>query len=147
VTTLKRFIIALIAGAAVFSIAFGAAAALSVNGGVLQAGDDGDVTCTSAVAVEGWGLETDADTVLSVRISGFANACFGADAFVRLTDGTGSYITGNLTPDDPPSALNPDGGNPIDENEERFAIPGGIDPEAVEDVHVWIEGGGGTADD
>jgi hypothetical protein len=134
----KRFIIALIAGAAVFSIAFGAAAALSVNGGVLQAGDDGDVTCTTGVAVQGWGLETDDDLVHSVRINGFANACFGADAFVRLTDGLGGYITDNLVPDD---------GNPIDENEERFVIPGGEDPELIEDVHVWIEGGGGTPDD
>ena len=133
---MKRFIIALVAGAAVFSIAFGAAAALSVNGGVLQAGRDGDVTCTTGVAVQGWGLETDTDTVLSVRISGFAG-CEGADALVRLT-GTGGYITGNLVPDD---------ANPINEDEERFVIPGGIDPTLVEDVHVWIEGGGGIADD
>jgi len=133
----KRFIIALIAGAAVFSIAFGAAAALSVNGGVLQAGDDGNVTCTDGVAVQGWGLETDDDLVHSVRIDGFAG-CEGADAFVRLTDGLGGYLTDNLTPDD---------GNPIDADEERFPIPGGVDPELVEDVHVWIEGGGGIADD
>ncbi len=133
---MKRFIIALIAGAAVFSIAFGAAAALSVNGGVLQAGRDGDVTCTAAVEVEGWGLETDTDSVGSVRISGFAG-CEGADAFVRLLDSGGSYLTGNLTPDD---------GNPIDSDEERFVIPGGVNPTVVDDVRVWIEGGGGTAD-
>ena len=133
---MKRFIIALIAGAAVFSIAFGAAAALSVNGGVLQAGRDGDVTCTTGVAVAGWGLETDTNTVDSVRISGFAG-CFGADAFVRLVDSGGSYLTGNLVPDD---------ANPINEAEERFLIPGGINPTVVDDVRVWIEGGGGTAD-
>jgi hypothetical protein len=137
VTRVKRFIIALIAGAAVFSIAFAAAAALSVNGGVLQAGRDGDVTCTAAVEVEGWGLETDTNSVNSVRISGFAAACFGADAFVRLVDSGGSYLTGNLVPDDL---------NPINETEERFVIPGGISPAVVDDVRVWIEGGGGTPD-
>jgi hypothetical protein len=124
------------AGSMVFAVAFASAAFLSVNGGVLQAGADADVTCSDGVAVQGWALETDTDSVNAVRINGFDD-CFGADVFVRLTDGTGAYLTGNLVPDD---------GNPINEAEERFPFSG-IDPGLIEDVHVWIEGGGGTADD
>jgi hypothetical protein len=134
--TLRRFLVALMAGSMVFTVALASAAFLSVNGGVLQAGADADVTCSDGVAVQGWALETDTDTVNAVRINGFGD-CAGADVFVRLTDENGAYLTGNLVPDD---------GNPINEAEERFPFSG-IDPLTIEDIHVWIEGGGGTAND
>lgn len=133
---MKRILVALMAGAAVFTIAFASAAFLSVNGGVLQAGEDNDLTCSDGVAVQGWGLETDTDSVNSVRINGFDD-CAGADVLIRLTDGTGTYLTGNIAPDD---------GNPINEAEERFAFAA-TDPSDIGDIHVWIEGGGGTPDD
>ncbi len=42
---MKRFLVALLAGAAVFAVVFGAAATLSVDGNTLQGGYDGDLTC------------------------------------------------------------------------------------------------------
>lgn len=131
---MKRFFVALIAGTAVFSIAFAAAAALSVDGGVLQAGADDTLTCTESVRVDGWVLETDDgnEALKAVRIQGFG-PCGGNEVFVRLTDADGNFITGNLEPAD---------GNPLSgapDNEQRFNIPDpGVDPADVHDIHVWI---------
>jgi hypothetical protein len=72
------------AGAMVFAVAFAAAATLSVNGGVLQAGEDTNLTCTATANVQGWGLETDTGLVDSVRVA-YSPDCVGSDMFVIIT--------------------------------------------------------------
>jgi hypothetical protein len=82
---MKRFVVALIAGAAVFTLAFGAAAALNVNGEVIQAGATFDVVCDAdGIQVDGWGLETDTSLVSYVRFAGVDTACDGAAVFVNV---------------------------------------------------------------
>ena len=53
---MKRILAALMAGAAVFTIAFASAAALGVNGNVIQAGVDSDVSCDTDGVNANWGL-------------------------------------------------------------------------------------------
>jgi len=94
---MKRLIVALLVGGALFAAAFGAAAMLDpVNGGVIQAGTDGNLTCDrDGVQVLGWGLNSMTGLVENVRIGGVADACAGAglQARITLSDGT-QYITG-----------------------------------------------------
>ncbi len=123
---MKRFLIALVAGSAVFSIAFASAAALDVNGGTIQYGQDNALTCTASATVDGWGADADTGTTTYVRIN-YNPACAGNDMFVRITtngtvvrafsksplDATGS--TGNLP----------------------FAALANVD---ITDIHILIEG-------
>lgn len=132
---MKRFLIALIAGTAVFAVAFAAAATLSVNGGTIQAGSDDSVVCTNSANVDGWGLETDTGLVGYVRLL-YYPGCAGNDMFVTIThngtpvadakttlDNTGS--TGNLTL----TALG--AGN---------TTPTPVLATDITDIHVFIEG-------
>ncbi|HSL33971.1 MAG TPA: hypothetical protein VK871_10010 [Candidatus Limnocylindrales bacterium] len=129
---MKRFLIALMAGAMVFAVAFAAAATLSVNGGTIQYGEDNSLTCTASANVNGWGADADTGTTTYVRIT-YDPACAGNDMFVRVTDASNAVIaavqkvpldasgsTGNLT----------------------FTTP--LDNEAIDDIHILIEGPGGT---
>jgi hypothetical protein len=123
------------AGAMVFAVAFAAAATLSVNGGTIQYGEDNALTCTASANVDGWGA--DADTGLTTYVRIFYNpACAGNDMFVRVTDASNAVIasvqkvpldasgsTGNLS----------------------FATP--LANEAIDDIHILIEGPGGTPND
>lgn len=130
---MKRFLIALMAGAMVFAVAFAAAATLNVNGGTLQYGEDSSLTCTASANVDGWGADADLGTTNYVRIL-YAPACAGNDMFVRITDETGTTVrslskaldasgsTGNL-------AFSP------------------LDNEDIHDIHILIEGPGGTPND
>ncbi|GAG41904.1 unnamed protein product, partial [marine sediment metagenome] len=66
---MKRSIIALLVGGAVFGTVLAAAATLNVNGGVIQAGTDSDLTCdSSGVDVLGWGLNSGTGLVENVRV-------------------------------------------------------------------------------
>lgn len=126
---MKRFLIALVAGSAVFSIAFASAAALDVNGGTIQYGEDNQLTCTASANVDGWGVETSDGMTSHVRINYDAD-CAGNDMFVDITnddavvrsvskanlDASGS--TGNLT----------------------FAAYPTVD---ITDIHITIEGPAG----
>lgn len=126
---MKRLLVALISGAAVFSIAFASAAALDVNGGTIQYGEDNQLTCTASANVDGWGVETDNGMTSHVRIN-YDPDCAGNDMFVQITDdgtvvrsvkkqpldGTGS--TGNLS----------------------FAAYPTVD---ITDIHITIEGPSG----
>jgi hypothetical protein len=118
---MKRLLAALLAGAAVFSIAFASAAALNVNGEVIQAGVDFDLTCDDSVNGN-WGLETDTNQVSNVRIDDIAASCFGAQMWVRINE-TDTY--GPVT---------------IDSASETFDFNGWYAPEALTSLRVWIEG-------
>jgi hypothetical protein len=94
---MKRILAALMAGAAVFTIAFASAAALGVNGNVIQAGVDSDVSCDTDGVNANWGLETDTNSVSYVTIVDLADACTGADLWVSINGGPsqkGAVIAG-----------------------------------------------------
>ena len=125
---MKRFLIALMAGTVVFSVAFASAAGLIVNGGTIQAGEDLDLVCDSdGVRVEGWGLETDDGMVSFVRIGNIWADCVGADLFANITGAGGAELTeaGPVTIDDTIETL-------------TFDTP--VPAVAIEDIHVFIEG-------
>jgi hypothetical protein len=130
---MKRTMVALLAGAAVFAVAFGAAATLGVSGGAIQAGVDSSLYCdTDGVQVAGWGLETDTGLVSFVRIGDIDSACTGNDIFVRISDAGGGYFTGTFS-------THLTGGTEL-----TVPISPAIDASRIEDIHVWIEGPAGV---
>lgn len=130
---MKRFFIALIAGASVFAIAFAAAATLNVQGGTIQAGTDTSLYCDVDGVQANWGLETDDNTVRSVRITGIDAACEGNELFVKVRNGTGTLLAQG-------SAVAPAGGGQV-----TVAFPSPwLDPSAIEQLQIWIEGPSGV---
>lgn len=125
---MKRFLVAIMAGTMVFSVAFASAAALIVNGGTIQAGADTDLVCDSdGVRVEGWGLETDDGLVYNVRIGNIWADCVGAEIFANITGAGGTELTeaGPVT---------------IDDTIETLTFDDPVAAEAIEDIHIFIEG-------
>jgi hypothetical protein len=87
---MKRIILALAVGCAVFGVVFAAAAVLNVNGGVTQAGSVTSLVCDSdGVTVEGYGVELDDLTGYSLKVSGIDGACAGYElgAQIQLVGG------------------------------------------------------------
>lgn len=120
---MKRLLAALLAGAAVFAIAFASAAALDVDGNVIQAGVDSDVRCDADGVEANWGLETSDNTVRFVRIDSIDAECNGAEMWVSVNDGTAQgpvVISGGQA-------------------KFNFAAPYPA-PEDIESLRVWIEG-------
>jgi hypothetical protein len=94
---MKRLIVALLVGGMVFGTVLAAAATLNVNGGVIQAGSDSDLTCDDSVDVLGWGLNSGTGLVEYVRVGNVSSACEGAGLQARIQLSSGpSYITGPL---------------------------------------------------
>lgn len=123
---MKRLLAALLAGAAVFSIAFASAATLGVNGNVIQAGVDGDVRCDTDGVDTAYGLETGDNTVRYVRIENIDPACDGADAFLKVNEAAGDAM-GPVTIADGKATF-------------RFAGPTYPTPESISSIRVWIDG-------
>jgi hypothetical protein len=121
---MKRLLAALLAGAAVFSIAFASAAALEVNGNVIQAGEDLSVACDPDGVDANWGLEVDDNTVRNVRIVNVADACAGAEMWVQI-NGTDTYG---------PVVISGGQAN------FSFAPAPYYTPEEILSLRVWIEG-------
>jgi len=121
---MKRLLTALLAGAAVFTIAFASAATLGVNGNVIQAGVDGDLRCDTDGVNANWGLELDDNSVRNVRIVDIADACTGAEMWVRIneTDTYGPVVVV--------------GG----QANFSFAPAPYYTPEEISSLRVWIEG-------
>lgn len=120
---MKRILVALMAGAAVFTLAFASAAVLNVNGNTIQAGVDNDLSCDLNGVNANWGLETTDNTVRNVRIVDIDPLCNGSEAFVSINGGTptpGVVISGG-------QANFP------------FAAPYPA-PETINSLKVWIEG-------
>ena len=127
---------ALLAVLALSALAVGSAAALGVNGGTIQAGEDLTLVCDpNGVQVLGWGLETDDGKVYSVRIGGIADACQGNALFVKVTDGGVTVASGTV---DPLLATHTGAG------QVTVPIPGGYPAVDIDDLHVFIEGPSGS---
>jgi hypothetical protein len=123
----KRFLVALVAGGAVFAMTFAAAAALDVNGGTIQYGEDNQLTCTASANVLGWGYESSDGLVYHVRI-GYDPDCAGNTMFVAITDADSVERTGSaeLT------------------NVGQVTVPFTPLPAVtITDIHIAIEGPGG----
>jgi hypothetical protein len=122
---MKRLLAALLAGAAVFSIAFASAATLGVNGNVIQAGVDGDVRCDTDGVNTAYGLETSDNTVRYVRIEDIDPACNGASAFLKVNESAGDAL----------------GPVEIVDGQARFNFSSPYpSPESISSIRVWIEG-------
>ena len=124
---MKRFAIALIAGAAVSTLVYASASALIVDGGSIQAGQD-TTACDSDGVKANWGLETVPSAVTSVRISGVAAACAGADLFVRVDSGAVQRM------------VIPAPATALADVSVSFPAFAARTPESIESVKVWIEG-------
>ncbi|QDO89722.1 hypothetical protein FNH13_16410 [Ornithinimicrobium ciconiae] len=123
---MKRVATAIVAGAAVASLAYASASVLTVNAKPLQAGGD-SVTCQEAdnpVEVV-WGLETGSNSVGSVTVKNIAEACWdsGAKVFVAI-DGVPVLSGGN-------SPL-------ITGASHTLAFPSPRAPESINDVRVYF---------
>jgi hypothetical protein len=130
---MKRYIVALIAGATVFAAAFGVAATLGVSGGTIQAGVDSTLYCDNdGVQVLGWTLEAGSPSqpagVYGVRIGGIDADCFTNSLFVRVSDGDGNLIGPEF------------GLETISSSTVTVPFSPPLDPALIEDLHVYIEG-------
>lgn len=79
----KYFIAGVVAMVAFAMAAF--AATLTVDGGVIQAGSDEDLTCTTTVTVTNYGVETDDDSVRFAKLSGL-EPCVGEKVIIQFMD-------------------------------------------------------------
>lgn len=80
---MKRLVTALVAGAAISTIAFASASVLAVDGSTIQHGSSG-VSCDVTGVNVGWGLETDDNTARYVRVEDIDPACIGDQMFVKV---------------------------------------------------------------
>lgn len=87
---MKRYLAAFGAAALVFAAVLGAAAALDVNGGAVQAGQDGVRCDTDGVTVQSYFLEVnsaDPPESYGARVGGIAEACKGGTLFAKVYQG------------------------------------------------------------
>jgi len=101
---MKRFLIALLVGCALFTAAFASAASLTVDGGYIQAGVDSSLTCdTGGVLVKWKTFVSGADfKVAGVEIQDISGACVGGKVLVALQSAPGSQVgfaRGNIVSD------------------------------------------------
>ena len=124
----KRTFVALAAAAAVSTVGFASASQLGVSG-TIQYGHS-DVSCDNDGVHTNWGLETKTNTVSFVRITDIAAECAGSDLFVQVNN-------------DEPLKLRDSAGTqtPIGSSgSERISLPTPMNPGAINNVRVWIEG-------
>ncbi len=126
---MKRLAVALAAGAAVSTLAYASASALAVDGGTIQAGADTTLSCDEDGVKANWGLETDDNSVRSVRITGIDAACAGTEIFVAVN---GERV-GKGTIPAPATA-----GEDV-EFRVQFGSPY-PSPESIQALKIWIEG-------
>jgi hypothetical protein len=87
---MKRLLLALIAGAMVFTVAFASAAALQVDANVIQSGGDVDVTCQTGPVTVGYQTTVVGNgefAVTGVTFSGLNQSCAGLTVAVPLLAG------------------------------------------------------------
>jgi len=103
---MKRLILALLVGGALFAAAFGAAAMLDpVNGGVIQAGTDTDLACDEGGVTLKWKtFVSQADfKVAGVEVYDISADCIGGKVLISLQSTSGSQIgfaRGDIVADD-----------------------------------------------
>lgn len=87
---MKRYLGAFGAAALVFAAVLGSAAALDVDGGAVQSGQDGVRCDTDGVTVQSYVLEVNAPDEpesYGARIGGIADACNGGTLFAKVFKG------------------------------------------------------------
>jgi len=89
---MKRIILALAVGCAVFGVVFAAAAALNVNGGTLQAGTDTDLTCTDAPVQINWKTMTSGQdfVVIGAEVVFTDERCAGQKVLIATQSAPGA---------------------------------------------------------
>ncbi len=140
---------------------FASAAALPVDGGTIQAGEDTDLACTDmGVYVPAWGLNTLAGEYEGVEyvwiapagdLNSFIAACNGAKIYARVSDGSKNYYSSgtasgytNVTVGVTPPA---DTGVTGVQGWKLFLQDGQPGPlgwpkaENITSIKVWLEGG------
>lgn len=143
---MKRFVIALIAGAAVFAIAFASAAALDLNGGTIQAGTLTPLTCQTGPVTVGYHTLVDGNAefaVDGVTLDGVEASCVGKTIGVSLESAPRNiigFVGGQIT--DSGSLLLLPGGSSVGvtvsfSSPTPFVIPAAN----VNDVEVLIKDG------
>ncbi len=157
---MKRIIVALMVGGALFGVVLGAAASLGVSGSVIQAGTDGSLWCDgTGVQVDAWAVNDipgPYEGVEWVTISGVDPACAGARMYVRVDDADGNvlaYSSGEpswgsrpcYAPSDAyhwviAQAAEPSGGYRFYLKEGDRTTQKWVAPEDIESLKVWIEG-------
>jgi hypothetical protein len=136
----------------VLTAAFGSAAGLFVNGGVIQGGADTDLQCdTNGIYVWAYGLNTypDREGVESIKIKGVSAACNGARLMGRIyapgfPDGDYVYTSG-VDPQGAGSYFVAANG---DENtvyelflkKADYSTQVYVPAEYIQEVKLWIEG-------
>jgi hypothetical protein len=91
---MKRFIIALVVGGAVFGVVFAAAAALNVSGSTLQSGSQTDLTCTDEPVVVKWKTMVSGPDfkVAGAEIQFADTSCDGQKVLLSLQSAPGAQI-------------------------------------------------------
>jgi hypothetical protein len=131
---MKRVLVALLLGGAIFGTIIGVAATVGVQGGTIQAGVDPTLYCdTDGVQVQGWGLETTDNTVRFVRIGGISTDCQSNDIFVRVEKADGTLIAYS-------GAVHLDSTN-TEPNVLKVNFPSPYpNPGDIDTLKIWIEG-------
>lgn len=95
-----RYLAAFGAAGLVFAAVFGAAAALDVNGGAVQAGqNENSLVCdTDGIRVASYNVDAEPPAQSSgVRIVDVNTACNQEELIVRVLDGEGDVLAGGIT--------------------------------------------------
>ncbi|MGD8199120.1 hypothetical protein ACQE98_00480 [Ornithinimicrobium sp. W1679] len=119
---MKKLITAVLGGTTVATLAFASASMLNVDGGTIQAGGDSTLYCDTDGVKANWGLDTETNSVSSVRISGIDAACEGAEMFIKVNDVPRVKMT--LT----------------DADSQSVKFPAPVTSESLESIQIWIEG-------
>lgn len=92
--SMKRYLIAFGAAGLVFAGVYGSAAALAVDGGAVQAGQDTTLQCDpDGVFAESYLIDAEPPAVSSgVRIGGVNGACIGEELFATVSDAAGVQL-------------------------------------------------------
>lgn len=120
---LKRVTIATFAGLAMATAGFASASVLAVDGGTIQYGQSG-VSCDLDGVDTSWGLETDDNSVRSVRVENIDAACTGDKLFLKVNGG--ATKSADITGTSVSFPLGSAGNWPT--------------ADSIHDVKVWIEG-------
>lgn len=152
---MKKLIFALVVIAALATSAFASAAALQVDGGVLQAGTDTELRCDfDGVSVNAYGLNTlpgDYEGVEYIWVTGVDPACAGAKLFARAALANGTFLTSSGTAVGYTNVIvqnpEPAGGAGTEDDGYKLYLqngqPGPLGWPKAEDVvqiKIWIEG-------